>query len=83
MKIIDFLDRGAATSPDGVCLHDDTHAYSYREVVRLSNKIAHALRARGITRGKKVAVYSPNDVEGFLAVLGIHRADCTWIVINA
>jgi acyl-CoA synthetase (AMP-forming)/AMP-acid ligase II len=83
MKIIDFLDRGAAISPDGVCLHDDTHAYIYREVVRLSNKIAHALRASGITRGKKVAVYSPNDVEGFLAVLGIHRADCTWIVINA
>ncbi|MGE3986474.1 AMP-binding protein [Pseudorhodoplanes sp.] len=83
MKIIDFLDRGAAISQDGLCLHDDTHGYSYRETVKLTNKIAYALRANGLTPGKKVAVYSPNDVEGFVAVLGIHRSDCIWIVINA
>ena len=35
------------------------------------------------TPGRKIAIYSPNDVEGFIAVLGVHRADCIWIVINA
>ena len=83
MKIIDFLDRGAGVAPDGTCVHDNTHGYSYQEVVRLTNKIACALRAQGLTPGRKVAIYSPNDVEGFVAVLGVHRSDCTWIVINA
>jgi acyl-CoA synthetase (AMP-forming)/AMP-acid ligase II len=83
MKIIDFVDKGASISPDGDCLYDDAHGYSYRDVVQLTRKIAHALRASGLPPGRKIAVYSPNDVEGFISVLGIHRADCVYIVINA
>ena len=40
MKIIDFLDRGAAISPNGICLHDDAHSFTYREVVAYTNRIA-------------------------------------------
>lgn len=83
MKVIDFLDKGAAISPGGVCLYDDSRSLSYRETVAATNRIARALRAHGLTPGEKIAVYSPNDVDGFLSILGIHRADCVWIVINA
>jgi acyl-CoA synthetase (AMP-forming)/AMP-acid ligase II len=83
MKMIDFLDKGAAISPNGVCLHDDQHAHTYREVVSWTNRVVRALREDGIGPGQRVAICSPNDVEAFIAVLSLHRADCVWIVMNA
>jgi acyl-CoA synthetase (AMP-forming)/AMP-acid ligase II len=83
MKMIDFLDKGAAISPDGTCLHDDTHAHTYREVVAWTNRIVRALREHHVGTGQRVAICSPNDVEAFIAVLGLHRADCVWIVMNS
>ena len=44
MKMIDFLDKGAAISPQGICLHDDRRAYTYREVVSWTNRVVRALR---------------------------------------
>jgi acyl-CoA synthetase (AMP-forming)/AMP-acid ligase II len=83
MKMIDFLDKGAATSPHGICLHDDQHSYTYREVVSWTNRVVRALREDGIGAGQRVAICSPNDVEAFITVLSLHRADCVWIVMNA
>lgn len=83
MKMIDFLDKGAMISPDGICLHDDQHAYTYREVVSWTNRVVRALREDGVGPGQRVAILSPNDVEAFVAVLSLHRADCVWIVMNA
>ena len=83
MKMIDFLDKGAAISPHGVCLHDDQHSYTYREVVGWTNRVVRALREDGIGAGQRVAICSPNDVEAFITVLSLHRADCVWIVMNA
>jgi acyl-CoA synthetase (AMP-forming)/AMP-acid ligase II len=44
--------------------------------------VAGGLRARGVTAGSKVAVYSPNDVIAFVIVIGVLRAGATWVAVN-
>ena len=77
---IDFLDVGAASNPDATCLVDDGIAWSYQEVLARSNRVAHALRRRGVACA---ATLSPNDARGFVAILGVLRAEVLSIALNA
>ncbi|MFO0234956.1 MAG: class I adenylate-forming enzyme family protein [Burkholderiales bacterium] len=77
---IDFLDLGAALDPEATCLVDEGIGWSYREVLARSNRVAHALRRRGVTCA---ATLSPNDARGFVAILGVFRAEVLSIALNA
>ncbi len=77
---IDFFDLGATIDPDATCLVDDGIDWSYREVRARSNRIAQALRRRGVTCA---ATLSPNDARGFLAILGVFRAEVLSVALNA
>ena len=83
MNIIDFFDRGASLYPQRVCLTDGELSLSYRDTQAYTYRIALALQAQKIGEGSKVAVYSPNHVMGFLAMLGIYRAGAVMVPINA
>ncbi|MGQ0618591.1 MAG: class I adenylate-forming enzyme family protein [Panacagrimonas sp.] len=83
MRIIDFFDRGVRLNPDRVCLKDVSLTLSYREVQRLSHRIANALRAGGLDPECKAAVYSPNGAMAFACLLGILRAGAAWVPVNA
>jgi len=49
----------------------------------MSHRIANGLLGSGLSKGAKVAVYSPNDVRAFDCILGILRAGGIWVPINA
>ncbi|MGE0377558.1 MAG: class I adenylate-forming enzyme family protein [Planctomycetaceae bacterium] len=83
MQLIDFFDRGAELWPERACFHDGQTATSYREVRETSRRIAAGLRAAGLQTGAMVAVYSPNTVRAFECILGILRAGCVWVPLNA
>ena len=83
MNLINFFDRGASLYPQRTCLTDGELSLSFTETQAYSHRIALALQSQNILEGSKVAVYSPNDVMGFLAMLGILRAGATWVPINA
>ncbi|MEI9803441.1 MAG: AMP-binding protein [Pseudolabrys sp.] len=51
---------------------------SHAQVRVLTHKIAHALRAAGLTRGSRVAFYTPNCALAFAAMLAVFRAGCAW-----
>lgn len=82
MRTIDFFDRGVLLCPDRPCLADDTMAISYRDAQAASHAIARALRRLGVAPGDGVAVLCPNDAWGYVACLGVMRADAAWVPLN-
>ena len=83
MQLIDFFDRGAELWPNRECFHDGEVATSYHETLETSHRIAGGLRAAGLEKGSKVAVYSPNSVRAFECILGILRSGAIWVPLNA
>lgn len=82
MRFIDYLDKGASLGPDAPCLTMDARDLSYREVQRLSYRVARGLAGSGIAAGEKVAILSGNDPLAFACVFGISRAGAVWCPIN-
>ena len=66
------------------CVTDATGAtgFTHSEAADLSHRVAVALAAHGIGTGSRVAVYSPNDVDALICVLGIFRAGAIWVALN-
>lgn len=82
MRFIDYLDKGASLGADAPCLTMDGRDLSYREVQRLSYRVARGLARSGIAAGEKVAILSGNDPVAFACVFGISRAGAVWCPIN-
>jgi fatty-acyl-CoA synthase len=82
MRLIDYLDKGAMLGEEAPCLTMGTTDLSYRDVQRISHRVAHALLRSGIHAGDKVAVLSGNDATAFACVFGISRAGAVWCPVN-
>lgn len=83
MTLIDFLDHGGSLSRDLPCLVEGDAQLSYREVVQWSHRIAWALNREGIREHDRVAILSQNNLWAYVALLGLQRARCVWIPLNA
>ncbi|MGH8259288.1 MAG: AMP-binding protein, partial [Steroidobacteraceae bacterium] len=83
MRVIDFFDKGAEAHPDRPFLIDDRDRRTYRETQAMSHRVANALRSAGIERGTHIAVLSGNAARAFECVIGLLRAGCVWVPINA
>lgn len=83
MRLIDFFDRRVALHPDKVFLIDDEVTRCYGESHDATHRIANILIDHGCVQGSKVAVFSPNLGRAFECILGIVRAGCAWVPLNA
>lgn len=85
MHLIEFFDRGVRINPDGVAFvrPDGSGAVTYAEAEALTHRVAAALHRTGLPAGAPVAVASPNSPTVFPCVLGVLRAGCTWVTVNA
>jgi acyl-CoA synthetase (AMP-forming)/AMP-acid ligase II len=82
MRLIDYLDKGAMLGEDSPCLTMGTADLSYRDVQRISHRVARGLQRSGIAAGDKVAVLSSNDATAFACVFGLARAAAVWCPVN-
>lgn len=83
MRVIDFFDKGVEVDPDRPFLIDGTTRRSYGETQAMSHRIANALRRAAVEPGTKIAVLSGNAARAFECVIGLVRAGCVWVPINA
>ena len=60
MNVAQHVERAAAWFPEHPAILADGRAMSYRELNDRANRLAHALRAHGVERGDRVALYLPN-----------------------
>jgi acyl-CoA synthetase (AMP-forming)/AMP-acid ligase II len=83
MRLIDYFDRGAQRYPERVCLTDERRSLSFAETETLTHRIGGGLIANGMAPQTAAAVLSHNDIDAFACILGILRAGCAWMPVNA
>lgn len=83
MTLIDFFDRGRSLGGEQVCLQQAAQSLTYNEVSQWTHKVAWALQSAGVSRQAKVATLSPNDLWAYVSLLGLQRAGCVWVPLNA
>ncbi|MBA3653230.1 MAG: AMP-binding protein [Actinobacteria bacterium] len=72
----------ASTSPDVVAIVDEKGTLTYRDVHRRTNALAHALSARGVKKGDKVAIMCRNH-RGFIdASVAVSKLGADLVYLN-
>ncbi len=82
MQVEEFLERSFKTSPNKTALVCGGGRYTYAEVERACNRLAHSLLAKGVERGDRVAVYLENSFEAVAAIFGVLKAGGVFLVVN-
>ena len=83
MLVQHFLEKSAELYPDKVALIVKEQRLTWRQVDEAANRLAHALRARGVRRGDRVAISLSNTAEAAIAIFGVMKADAAFVFINA
>lgn len=80
--LLQVLQRQLQSAPDALALSDNGRDYSYADLDDLSRRAATWLRAQGIGKGDKVAVWLVNRVEWLALLFGTTRIGATMVVVN-
>ena len=82
MLVQDFLQHNADRCPDKVALIHGDQRVTYAQVEAMANRLANALRERGVRRGDRVAIYLHNSVESVAAMFGVLKAGGVFVSAN-
>lgn len=78
----EFLQESAKRQPDKDAIVSRGQRYSYRWLEQASNRMAHALKELGVTRGDRVAIYLNNSIELVVGIFGVLKAGGVFVIIN-
>jgi amino acid adenylation domain-containing protein len=81
-SVQDLFEQQVQQRPDCLAVVYETENLSYQELNRLSNRLAHYLRASGLTRGDVVALYAYRSPALVWAVLGILKAGAAFLILD-
>ena len=82
MRLIDFFDQAAARHPERCAFADRDTTFDYAQMRAFSQRLAAAMRERGISDNARVAIYSPNSAAAFGCILAIVRVGAVYVPIN-
>lgn len=82
MRTIDYILRSAERHPDRLALVDGERRFTYAELDAATDRLARALRTRGLDRQARAALYAPNSADVLLCLLALWRAGATWVPVN-
>ena len=72
----------ADRTPDAVAVVDGDREVTYAELDAQANRLAHALRARGVGRGDLVGLALPRTGDAVAAVLAVHKAGAAHLPLD-
>ncbi|HEU4962630.1 MAG TPA: amino acid adenylation domain-containing protein [Bacilli bacterium] len=72
----------AARTPTAPAVRANNQTYSYQEIDRRSNQLAHALRARGCTRETFIGLLFDRSVDMVISLLGVLKAGGAYVPID-
>jgi acyl-CoA synthetase (AMP-forming)/AMP-acid ligase II len=76
------LERQAARRPAQTALVDAGAAYSYGQLNRQANRLAHLLKRIGLQRGDRVAVLMENRIDLPAVAAGTVKRGCVGVMLN-
>lgn len=82
MNIAHHIERGHRLYPHKTAIVYENRAYTYKQLDRLVNCTANALRGLGIEKGDRVALFLPNIPEFAIAYLGVLKIGAIAVSLN-
>lgn len=82
MLVHDFLTVAARRWPEKVALVCGGQRHTFGDVEAMSNRLANAMRAHGVSRGDRVAIYLPNCVEAVAGIFAVLKAGAIFVMVN-
>ena len=83
MLLHDFFTDTAARAPNKTALICDGQRYTYSDLAARVNTLAHTLRASGVKRGDRVALFLDNCVEMAVGVYATLTIGAVFMPVNA
>ena len=80
--VAEFLEGSAQRGPERVALSLPKSSHTWGEIDARANRLARALRARGVKRGDRVVILGDNQVDVAVAIFAASKADGVFCVIN-
>ncbi len=72
----------AAAHPLRIAAHYNNRQITYEELDNQSNRMAHLLRAHGVTAGSVTALYLKRGLEMLIAILGVFKAGGAYLPLE-
>jgi malonyl-CoA/methylmalonyl-CoA synthetase len=82
MNLLHLFDPSLIARRDAIALEWDGAEFTFGEVEDRSNRLAHALRARGLARGDRLGVYLANRIELIDIYLACVKLGVIFVPIN-
>lgn len=79
----DFLEQGAARTPDKAALVCDGQRLTYATVEAMANRMARALREHGVRPGDRVVLFLPNSIELVVGIFAALKVGGVFVVVNS
>jgi amino acid adenylation domain-containing protein len=77
-----LFERQALDTPAAIALEHTTHALTYAELDRITNRVAHRLRASGIGPEVLAAICLPRSLEMVIAVLAVIKSGGAFLPLD-
>lgn len=79
----DWVREQAEKRPEATAVVSGTVRLRYGDLDRISTQLARVLRDTGCRRGDRVALLMPKSPLAIVGVLGIYKADCVYVPLDA
>ena len=82
MQIADLIRRAGRQFGDAAALVADDRVVSFAEFDSLTDRLANALRAKGLSDGDRVSVLMPNGIDGVVVYYALAKAGLVRVPLN-
>lgn len=82
MTLDQIVERNGLRFPDKIALVSGDREITWRQLDRRVDRVANALRARGLAEGERVAILLANRIEMIESYFGISRAGMSAVPLN-
>ena len=82
LLVHEFLEHSAQRLPLKVALVCGGQRFTYAALDAASNRVANALRAKGVQRGDRVVLWGPNLAEMVIAIFAVLKAGAVFVFVN-
>ncbi|MFD3640224.1 non-ribosomal peptide synthetase [Streptomyces griseus] len=81
-SVLDVFEQWAERTPDAPALVSGATRLTYGELDRAANRLAHRLRAEGLTAEARVGIYMERSAESVVAVLAVWKAGAAHVPLD-
>ncbi|MCZ8523837.1 MULTISPECIES: non-ribosomal peptide synthetase family protein [Paenibacillus] len=82
MTIHGMVEEAAVRFGDRPALSSNEGRYTYRELNRRANQVAHLLLAKGLNKGDCVAIYMERSLDTVVSLLGVLKAGGVYVPVD-